>query len=115
MSNYHFGVGGEGVFRNGIGIGGEVGYLTTRHNFDGGFGLASINGSYHFNQRARLVPFVTGGYSLDLPQRDRKPRQFRGRRELVGPSPYGSEGRVPRPRSSRHLHLWGFRFGVTFR
>lgn len=114
-SNFHLGFGGEGVFKGGFGVGGEVGYLTTRQNFDGGFGLASFNGTYHFNRRAKVVPFVTGGYSL----------AFRNGTAHLG-NVGGGVNWWLRPRIGikiefrdhihrDDLHLWGFRFGVIFR
>lgn len=63
----HFGVGGEGLVYKGLGVGGEVGYLHPARGFSEGFGIASANGSYHFREASasgKLVPFVTGGYSL---------------------------------------------------
>jgi hypothetical protein len=60
----HVGAGGEGLLSGGLGLGGEVGYLTRLRDNAGGFGLASANVSYHFNRDRRLVPFVTGGVSL---------------------------------------------------
>ena len=59
-----FGGGGEGLVYKGLGIGGEVGYLSTGRSLDNGIGLGSANISYHFNRSAKLQPFVTGGGSL---------------------------------------------------
>ena len=58
------GGGGEGHFGNGLGLGGEVGYLTTTGNGSEGVGLASFNTSYHFLRTQKVVPFVTGGASV---------------------------------------------------
>jgi hypothetical protein len=96
-------------------LGGEVGYLTTRHNFDGGFGLASINGSYHFNQRARLVPFVTGGYSLIFRSGTGNLGNFGGGVNWWVRPRMGLKVEFRDHVHSDTLHLWGFRFGVTFR
>ncbi len=60
----HVGGGGEGYFRNGAGIGAEIGYLTTTRNTGSGIALASVNGSYHFNRSGKAVPFLTGGASI---------------------------------------------------
>jgi hypothetical protein len=57
----HLGAGGEGVFRNGVGVGADIG-LIGRTDL-GAIGAGSINGSYHFRHQSRAVPFVTGGYS----------------------------------------------------
>jgi len=47
-----------------VGGGAEIGGIGLWRNLSGGFGLASIYGSYHFRQGARVDPFVTGGYSV---------------------------------------------------
>jgi hypothetical protein len=57
----HLAVGGEGMFKDGIGIGGEAGIIGRTDL--GALGVASLNGYYHFNRERHLVPFVTGGYS----------------------------------------------------
>ena len=62
----HIGGGGEGVFKNGAGIGAEIGYVTPFESFGDGLGLFSVNGSYHFlkaSKSGKVVPFVTGGYT----------------------------------------------------
>jgi hypothetical protein len=58
------GGGGEGLVYKGLGIGGEVAYLSTGQSVDNGIGLGSANISYHFNRSHKLQPFVTGGGSL---------------------------------------------------
>lgn len=58
------GGGGERLISKGFGMGGELGYLTTTRTVGDGFGLASVNLSYHFNNARKLAPFVTGGGSL---------------------------------------------------
>lgn len=60
----HVGGGGEGYFRNGIGLGAELGYLTSTGNTGNGIALASVNASYHFNRSGKAVPFLTGGASI---------------------------------------------------
>lgn len=60
----HFGGGGEYVFKGGGGIGAELGYLGPMERLDGGFGVFSLNGSYHFlkaSSSGKTVPFLTGG------------------------------------------------------
>jgi hypothetical protein len=60
----HIAGGGEGVFGNGAGLAGEVGYLFPTQQADAGLGIFSINGSYHFLKASEKVkPFLTGGYS----------------------------------------------------
>jgi hypothetical protein len=63
----HFGVGGEGFLYKGLGIGAEVGYVAPIKSFKSGDGLLSVDGSYHFissGKTKKVVPFITGGYSL---------------------------------------------------
>jgi hypothetical protein len=63
----HFGVGGEGLVYKGLGVGGEIGYLAPARSLGDGFGVLSPNVSYHFlnaSRSGKVVPFVTGGYSL---------------------------------------------------
>src|SRR5262245_49903497 len=67
-SGLQAGVGGEGIIHKGFGLGGEIGYLRNvgLGNNDG-LGLLSANASYHFlnaSKSRKLVPFVTGGFSL---------------------------------------------------
>jgi hypothetical protein len=62
----HAGAGGEGIFRKGFGIGGEMGYVG-QGIFDDRSYLLSLNLSYHFlnaSKSRRLVPFLTGGTTL---------------------------------------------------
>ncbi len=66
-SALHFGVGGEGLVYKGLGIGGEIGYLGLTRDLGAGFGVLSPDISYHFlnaSKSGKVVPFVTGGYSL---------------------------------------------------
>ena len=60
----HIAGGGEGVFKNGAGLGAEVGYVFPFEAPGDGLGVFSINGSYHFlKSGGKTVPFITGGYS----------------------------------------------------
>ena len=63
-ASVHFGAGGEGFVHKGIAVGGELGYLTPWRDFDGGVGILSLDGQYHFSRGEKVVPFVTAGYSL---------------------------------------------------
>ena len=60
----HVGGGGEGMIYKGFGAGAELGYFTPVDAFGLGVGLLSTNLSGHFNRKAKVSPFVTGGYSL---------------------------------------------------
>jgi len=56
--------GGEGLVYKGLGLGAEIGYLAPFRDGGDGLGIASPDISYHFSRESKLVPFVTGGYSL---------------------------------------------------
>ena len=61
------GGGGEAFLYKGLAAGADVGYLGYYQNFQSnGFGLASVNGSYHFvgSRDQKIAPFVTAGYSV---------------------------------------------------
>lgn len=61
------GGGGEGLLYKGLGVNADLGYRFSREEFSSGIGLASLNGCYHFVNRAKpakLVPFVTAGYAI---------------------------------------------------
>jgi hypothetical protein len=61
------GGGGEAFLYKGLAAGADIGYLGNYNSFQrDGFGLASVNGSYHFvkNRDQKFAPFVTAGYSL---------------------------------------------------
>src|SRR6266849_10828627 len=63
----HFGGGGEGFVYKGLAIGAEAGFLAPTQSFKSGYGLVSVNGSYHFispYKAKKVAPFITGGYSL---------------------------------------------------
>jgi len=64
--NIHFGGGGEVNLYKGIGFGAELGYLGSYQRFESGLGVFSLNGLYSFSsdRRAKVVPFITGGYSM---------------------------------------------------
>lgn len=63
-ASLHFGGGGEGFLHKGIAAGAELGYLAPWSDFDGGIGVFSLDGQYHFARGERVVPFVSAGYSL---------------------------------------------------
>lgn len=63
----HFGVGGQGLLYKGLGIGGEIGYMSPAAGLSEGVGLLSVNALYQFGRAGagrKAVPFVTAGYSL---------------------------------------------------
>jgi Outer membrane protein beta-barrel domain len=57
------GGGGERLVYRGLGIGGEIGYLSSTDSIGNGLGLGSVNLAYHFNRSGKVAPFVTGGAS----------------------------------------------------
>jgi hypothetical protein len=65
LGTLHVGGGGEGLVYKGLGLGAEIGYLSPLGNFGEGIGILSTNVGYHFvKPNHKLVPFVTGGFSL---------------------------------------------------
>jgi hypothetical protein len=67
-SGLQAGFGGEGIIQKGFGVGGELSYFrNVGFGNNGGLGLLSLNTSYHFlnaSKSRKLVPFMTGGFSL---------------------------------------------------
>lgn len=64
-ASFSVGAGGEGLVYKGLGLGADIGYLAPFRAGGQGIGIFSANGSYHFQRsKSKLVPFVTGGYSL---------------------------------------------------
>jgi hypothetical protein len=66
-SFYNFGGGGEALIYKGFGVGADLGYVAPTGGISEGVGAFSVNGAYHFGGRnpdRKVVPFVTGGYSL---------------------------------------------------
>ena len=116
----HFGGGGEGLVYKGLGVGGELGYAAPFERFNSGLGVASINGSYHFKNATasgKLVPFVTGGYSLLFRSATANAFNFGGGvnywfKERVG---LRVEFRGHVPQSSEISRIYGFRVGLSFR
>ncbi|HKX33210.1 MAG TPA: hypothetical protein VJ302_36370 [Blastocatellia bacterium] len=61
-----FGGGVDALVYKGVGLGAEIGYNGRLQSLRNGFGIFSVNGSYHFEkdpQAGKFDPFVTGGYS----------------------------------------------------
>jgi hypothetical protein len=63
-----FGGGGEALVYKGVGIGGELTYVTPWSDYGAGVLLGSLDGSYHFARNRKISPFLTGGYSLAFRQ-----------------------------------------------
>ncbi len=111
-------IGGEKVFGNGIGAGGELGFVAGHTSF----GFVSLNGYYHLvhNGAAQKVdPFVTGG--------------FTGAFDFFAAASGGNIGfglhywflrhlgaraefrDIVFPGASPGANVWGFRGGIAFR
>ncbi|MFY9611688.1 MAG: hypothetical protein WAU45_24130 [Blastocatellia bacterium] len=119
VATLHVGGGGEGLVYKSLGLGAEVGYLSPFEDLGDGIGILSTNVAYHFvrpRSNQKLVPFVTGGFSL----------AFRSGASGGGNFGGGVQYWV-RPRlglrfefrdhifSSDTPHLYGFRVGLSFR
>ena len=116
---YHFGVGGDWVFWKGLGFSPELGYVNANQaRFDSGFGVGSLNATYHFGRRAKLDPFVTAGYSAAFRTGYLNMANFGGGvnwwwRERMGLKVEFRDHVETEGGGS--YHLWGVRFGLTFR
>lgn len=119
-STLHFGIGGEGLVYKGLGVGGEIGYLGATRSLNEGFGVLSPDVSYHFlnaSKSGKLVPFVTGGYSLLFRSGVAHAGNFGGGvsywfKDRVG---LRLEFRDHVPAHADLGHFFGFRIGLAFR
>ncbi|MEK6304002.1 MAG: hypothetical protein AABO41_25145 [Acidobacteriota bacterium] len=69
VGTLHVGGGGEWLVHKGFGLGAEIGYLSPLGDLGEGIGILSTNVGYHFvKPNHKLVPFVTGGFSLGFKQ-----------------------------------------------
>ncbi len=114
----HLGAGGDFILGKGIGIGGEIGALGPRHDYaDSLFGLASVNGSYHFPASDKIDPFVTAGYSLGFRSGTENFFNFGGGLNFWFIPRLGLRLEI-RDHVAREfgqsLHFWGVRFGLAF-
>jgi len=112
----HFGGGGEGLFYRGLGAGAEIGFMGPARNLGEGFGVFSVNGSYHFQRDKKLVPFVTSGYSLFFRNGSANLVNFGGGvhywfRKGIGLRVEFRDHVQPNPT----VNFWQFRFGLAFR
>jgi opacity protein-like surface antigen len=111
------GGGGEGLVFKGLGLGAEIGYVAPFRDPGNGIGIVSPNISYHFSRESKLVPFVTGGYSLAF----RNSANSSGG-NFGGGVQYWMKDRVAlrvefrdHVFSSDSPHLFQFRVGLSFR
>jgi hypothetical protein len=116
----HYGIGGEGLIKGGFGAGAEIGGFARSGRIDRGFGVFSPNVSYHFLKASRsgkLVPFVTGGYTLFFASGVDNGVNFGGGvnywfKERVG---LRIEVRDHWLVPTSEFHAIGVRFGIAFR
>jgi hypothetical protein len=115
----HMGGGGEIALGQGVSIGIEAGALGPKRNFsDNVFGLASLDGVYHFrhSRTARLDPFVNGGYSLKFPGGTANlgnvgaGLNYWFLRQVAFRAEFRDHIRPIDPTT----HFWGFRMGLSF-
>ena len=112
----HFGVGGEGLIYKGLGAGAELGFMGPPRYMEEGFGVFSVNGSYHFRRDQKLVPFVTSGYSLFFRNGSASLVNFGGGghywfHDRLGLRVEFRDHVQPNPT----VNFWEFRFGLSFR
>jgi hypothetical protein len=115
----HIGGGVEGRVYRGLGVGGEIGFLGPASSLEDSFGIFSANGSYHFanaTQSGKLVPFVTGGYSLFFREGTANAVNFGGGvnywfKDRLGLRVEVRDHVLPEYRT----HYWGVRLGLSFR
>lgn len=114
----YMGGGGEVISRIGLGGGGEIGYTTPWRSFTSGIGIASVNAAYHFRQRQRVVPFVTGGYTLFFRSGYANGYNFGGGVNWWFANHVGLKVELRDHVGTgdlSHSHWWAVRAGITFR
>jgi hypothetical protein len=114
------GGGGEHVFGNRFGVGAELSALGPWRDYGSAIGVLSTNGSYHFaDRRAKVDPFVTGGYSLGFRNGTMNMANFG-----AGVNYWFGERIGFRTEFRNHLRVndnapnqnyWGVRVGLSFR
>ncbi len=122
--NAQAGAGAEVLLIRGFGVGGELGVMGTPGH---GGGIVSIDPSYRFLRKSKLVPFVEGGYSRAFGRNDTIPPtnlfNFGGGISYWAFKRVGLRLEVrDHVHSANHSyfwgdenHYWGVRIGLTFR
>ncbi len=106
-----------GPIYKGLGAGLELGYLAPAERLSSGFGIFSANGSYHFlreSSSSKLIPFVTGGYSLGFREGTANGFNFGGGVNYWLRDRAGLRFEV-RDHVFESTHFYGFRVGFAFR
>jgi len=60
----HYGAGVEALLASGFGVGVEIGTMNWGGGFTDGIGVFSPGVVYAFNTDQKIIPFITGGYTL---------------------------------------------------
>ena len=112
---FNSGVGFEYRFYKGLGVNSEISYLAPIQLVLPGFGVWSINGSYHFD-KGKSTPFVTAGYSMFFREGYQHLFNIGGgvQRRLKSGHVLRLEVRDHILRDYETYHLYGFRVGWTF-
>lgn len=63
QGTFHVGGGGEVFLYREVAAGAEIGYLAPWKSAGDGTGMFSLDGSLHFDRTAKLIPFITAGYT----------------------------------------------------
>lgn len=116
----NFGGGGEGFLKGGLSVSGEVGGFTPASSFNDGFGILSADVGYHFlkaSQSRKLVPFVSGGYSLFFRSESASGVNFGGGVNYWLKDHIGLRFEIRDHVVVEYpdIHYIGFRFGMAFR
>ena len=64
IATIHFGGGEELIWPNGLGIGADIGYITSTTAFADGLGLLTAGPIYQFRTSSHYKPYIRGGVSL---------------------------------------------------
>jgi hypothetical protein len=112
------GGGGEALLYKGLGVNVDLGYQFPRESISDGIGLASLNGCYHFVNRAKpakLVPFVTAGYAIAFRSGHANLFDYGGGVNYWFSRHVGLRGEIRDYRARYGDWAVAFRFGVAFR
>lgn len=117
--NFQYGGGGEINLYKGLGVGGEIGYLSSIRSMRAGVGVFSVNGLYSFkiDRRDKLVPFITGGYSMRCRHRFEDAINFGGGINYWLSDKIGLRIEIRDYFHPKHLetHMVQSRIGIAFR
>jgi hypothetical protein len=119
----HLGGGGERFFTCNLGVGADLGYLTSTEQFSGGFGTFSPNFVARFPHQSsdgKVEPFLTGGYTLFFRSGTANGLNFGGGlnywfKERIGLRFEVRDNVMIPPGGDSTSHFVGFRIGLAFR